>query len=98
MENRHIEAYRKLKEKSDWKFSIQSYHNDDPSEPHFSSLVDVERINLDNVDGHGFIISILTKESIYSFTEENWTAYTGEDYISFCSEVDDETHFTIEFC
>lgn len=98
MENKHVEAYRKFKDMVDRKFSFQLYHNNEAGEPHFSSMADVERINLDNLEGCGFIISILTEESIFSFSEEDWSAHTGEDYVTFGSKLDDETHYIIEFC
>lgn len=93
-------AYQLLKNKSDWKFSIQIYHHDFSSEPLFFAESDVERIVLDYVDEHGLIITIMTKETSYSFSEKNWLVHVDidEEYISFGSKSDDETFCVIEFC
>lgn len=93
-------AYLLLKSKIDWKFSIDIYHHDFSSEPLFSSEVDVERIVWDLIEEHGLIITIMTSDSSYSFSEKNWLVHVDidETYITFGSKNDDETHCIIEFC
>lgn len=60
-----------LKNKSDWKFSIQIYHHDFNGEPFFHAESNVEKVILDYVDEHGLIITIMTPDSSYSFSEKN---------------------------
>lgn len=93
-------AYQLLKNKSDWKLSIQIYHHDFSSESFFSAESDVERIVLDYVDEHRLIITILTNETSYSFSEKNWSVNVDldESYIAFRSKNDGKTHCIIEFC
>lgn len=93
-------AYQLLKAMSDWKLSIQIYHHDFSSGPFFFAESDVERIVLDYVDEHGLIITIMTNETSYSFSEKNWLVNVGVDetYIAFASKNDGETHCIIEFC
>ena len=93
-----LEAYHKLKEMEDWKFSISFYYHDEDSEPMLIIESDVERITLDHSDDCGFIISIFTKENLISFTQNNWLAFTGGEYITFGSANENGIHWIIEFC
>lgn len=91
-------AFQLLKDKVDWKFSVQTYHHDCNSEPFYSAESDVERVVLDHVEEHGLIIVIMTPETMISFSEKNWLTHVGKDYVTFGSKHDDETHCIIEFC
>ncbi len=97
-ESEFKKAYLQLRNKSDWRFSTQIYHHDDAGESFYSSESDVEKIILDYVEVHGLIITIITKETLLSFSEENWLAHVDERYVSFGSRHDDNTHCIIEFC
>src|SRR5699024_1352611 len=92
-----LDAFASFKDKSDWKFSIQIYHNDESSQHFFCAQVDVERVLLDYVDGD-FIITIHTEDSSYSFSSSNWLAYVDSGYVSFGSSFDEKTHCIIEYC
>jgi len=89
------QAYEKLRNERHKRFSIQIYHNDCNSEPFHSSLSEVEGVILDFIDEK--IITVITTDSIISFSEEKWIPYAGGDYVSFCSIDDAETYCIIEF-
>lgn len=91
-------TYQKLKDKRDWKFSIELYHNDFSNEPMFHSESYPYKVMLDFVDEHGLIILILTPENAFSFSEKNWSTHADEDYVSFGSKNSDQTYCIIEFC
>jgi stress-induced morphogen len=91
-------AYQQLKNKSDMKFSIEIYHHDFSGEPLYNSESYVEKILLDYVDEHGLIITIMTSETTFSFSEKNWLVHVDEKYVSFGSSNDDDTYCIIEFC
>lgn len=93
-----LKAYLKFKEKQDWKFSIQVYHNDESSEPFHSLEANVERIILDYIEDHDFVVGIHTNESTYSFASDNWLAHVDDHYVSFGSTHNDKTYCIIEFC
>lgn len=92
------QVYQKLKSKDDWKFSIELYHHDFNSEPFIHTESDIEKIILDYVDEHGLIITVMTTEATFSFSEKNWLVYVDDDYVSFGSKYDDDTHCVIQFC
>lgn len=91
-------AYQKLKAKDGWKLSIEFYHHDFISEPFLHGEFDTEKIVLDYVEEHGLIITLIMLETSFSFSEKNWSVHVAEDYISFGSKHDDDTHCIIEFC
>ena len=91
-------AYQNLKEKSDMKFSIEMYHHDFSGEPTISAESGVEKVLLDYVDEYGLVITIMTSDINYSFSEKNWLAHVDEDYITFGSANGKGTHCSIVFC
>lgn len=91
-------AYQKLKSKHDWKFSIELYHHDFNSEPFLHTESYIEKVILDYVDEHGLIITVMTPDATYSFSENNWLVHVDDDYVSFGSKNDNDTHCIIEFC
>jgi hypothetical protein len=80
------------------RFNIEYYHFDTDSEPVISIDAEAEKLVLDYVPEHGLVISILTKESIISFSEKNYTTNLGSDNsVVFASKHNDETHCIIQF-
>lgn len=80
------------------RFNIEYYHFDDDSEPVISIDAEAERLVLDYVPEHGLVISILTKESIISFSEKNYiTNLSSDNSVVFASKHNDETHCIIQF-
>ena len=93
-----LDAYNSFKDMQSRKFSIEIYHNDESSSPFISSTFDVERVILDYVGEGHFVITIHTEDTSYSFSNENWLAHVGSDYVSFGSSHDKITHCIIGYC
>lgn len=80
------------------RFNIEYYHFDVDSEPVISIDAEAERLVLDYVDEHGLVISILTKETIVSFSEKNYTTnLCSDNSVVFVSKNDKKTHCIIQF-
>ncbi|API92673.1 MULTISPECIES: hypothetical protein [unclassified Virgibacillus] len=79
------------------RFNIEYYHFDDDSEPVISIDAEAESLALDYVDEHGLVISILTKESIISFSEKSYTTNRGSDNSVVFASKHDEAHCIIQF-
>lgn len=93
-------SYRKLEQlckNKVLKIYIQLYHHDEQSEPCLSIEGDVQNIMLEEVEGHGKVISIMTAETMVTFTEDNYFTNISNDAVVFSSKKDDETYYIIEF-
>lgn len=93
-------SYKKLKERarnSLLKVFIECYHNDFESEPFISIEASLENVSLEEVEGHGKVINILTKEVNLSLSERNYRTNLSGDTIVFSSKLDDETYYFIQF-
>lgn len=95
-----IPSYRKLKHLSRngvLNIFIQYFHHDDQSEPFLFLEGEVSSLKLDEVEGHGKIISITTPESMFTFSERNYLTNISGDAVVFSSKNDNETYCIIEF-
>ncbi len=79
------------------KINIEFYHHDFESEPFIHVEADVENISIENVDLNGKVITILTNETAFSFTERNHYTNLSNDDVVFSSKNDDETYCIISF-
>ena len=93
-------SYKRLKEKlsnSLLKISLEYYHHDFQSEPFL--LIDAypENIRIKELEEHGKIILITTKETMVTFTEKNYNTNLSNDSVVFYSKFDEETYCIIQF-
>lgn len=93
-------SYKKLIQQAEndlTKINIEFYHHDFQSEPLLHIESDVENVIFEDVEGHGKVISILTTEATFSFSERNYHTNLSNDAVVFSSKHDDETHCIIDF-
>ncbi len=76
---------------------ISLNHYDDPSEPILFVEGKIKSLLLEEVDGHGKVITITTNETMFSFTEKNYNAKISVNAVVFNSKHDNETYYIIEF-
>ncbi|OAK70052.1 hypothetical protein [Lederbergia galactosidilytica] len=79
------------------KINIEFYHHDSASEPFIHVEADIERIFMEIAEPHGKVITILTQETTFSFTERNHHTNLSNDDVVFSSKNDDETFCIISF-
>jgi len=96
--NDFLESYTKLKDGFDkgLKFFIESYHHDANGEPFSYVGCYPERVKLEYIKDHGFLILIITPETVFTFSEKKYTTNVSGRIVAFGSKHDDETHSLIE--
>jgi|SRR5690625_3094544 len=90
-------TYESLKEMEDWKFFIHLYHHDFNGEPFLTIGSYIETLRLEYVSEYGLIITIITPETILSFSEKNYYTNVSNGATVFASKYDNQTHCIIEF-
>lgn len=92
-------SYKRLIEQPDidlLKINIQYYHHDFQSEPFLHVEAEIDHIIIEHVEDHGLVISILTPETTFSFSERNYNTNLSNDAVVFSSKYDEETYCIIE--
>ncbi|MEN2467993.1 hypothetical protein [Ornithinibacillus sp. JPR2-1] len=79
------------------KVNIQYFHHDFQSEPFLHVEAKVENVMLEHVETHGLVITVLTPETTFTFTERNYYTNLSNDAVVFSSKNDGETYCIIEF-
>lgn len=79
------------------KVNIEFYHHDFQSEPFLHLEASVKNVSIEQVEEHGKVISILTPETLFSFSERNYHTNLSNDDVVFSSKKDDETYCLISF-
>ncbi|WP_337970215.1 hypothetical protein [Virgibacillus salexigens] len=93
-------SFKKLKEKESnslLKMNMEFYHHDFQSEPFLHVEAPVESIFMEHVEEHRNIISILTSETTFTFSEKNYNTNISNDVVVFSSKNDEQTYCIIEF-
>jgi len=90
-------SFKKLKLNAKKRYSMQFYHHDFNSEPFLHVDAYAQFVRMEEISEHGLIITIITPDTLITFSEKNHSTNISGDSVVFSSKHDDETYCIIDF-